>query len=424
MAAVRANAGLPQHTAGQWYQLFDSGGRATLASKGLTGRTLLPPGELGRALAGARVYHNHGSFLPPDRTAFRTLATSLDLPGGPVVLATAISRQPRDEALHELLMQLAIADALVLLAAAYVGHRTARGALDPVERYRAAAAAATPGARMPIPPGRDDELTRLGNTLNDLLDRIEESVAREHRFIADAAHELRTPLALLKAEVELALHKPRSAEYSRRSLESISSEVDRLVELANALLDLEEVTSQPATSTEQVPVAETLDAVADRHRRALAAEGRSVLVDAPDDMVATLNPRWVQSALDNLVSNATRHGAGTVTLRARGEPGLVVLSVSDQGDGFPDDFRDHAFDRFARADTSRKTPGTGLGLALVRAVCLAHGGQPRIDEAPGRTTVTMSLHQRRTASQEPTEVTPSPELVRGQTAPLSRGPGA
>ena len=393
VTAVRTADEMPPRTAGRWYEVLDSGARVTLASKELDGRELLPPAPFARALSGVRVTYDHGSLLPPDPSAFRTLATSVRTPAGAVVVATAISRQPRDEALHELLLQLAIADILVLLAAAYVGYRTTRGALDPVERYRAAAAQATPGSRMPVSADRDDELTRLGRTLNDLLDRIEESVAREHRFIADAAHELRTPLALLKAEVELALHRPRTAEYSRRTLESISAEVDRLVELSNALLDLEEITSATVAPMEPVPVAELLDGVADRHRHALESTGRAVVVAAPDDLVAAMNRRWVESALDNLVGNATRYGAGTVTLEAVAEPGGIELSVSDQGAGFSDEIREHAFERFARADAARSTRGSGLGLALVRAVCLAHDGQPRIDQAPGRTTVTMTLRR-------------------------------
>lgn len=413
VAAVRSGEELPRDTAGQWYQVLDPRGRVLLASTGLSARSMVPREQLARALAGGRVYGDHGSFLPPDPEALRTLATALMLPAGHVVVATAISRQPRDEALHELLLQLAVADVLVLLAAAYVGYRTARGALDPVERYRLAAAeaGASPGTRMPVPDDRDDELTRLGRTFNDLLARIEESVDREHRFIADASHELRTPLALLKAEVELALHKPRTAQYSRQTLLSISVEVERLVHLANMLLDLEELMSAAAVPMEAVHPAEILDAASDRHRASLLALDRDIVVMCPDDLVATLNRRWVEAAVDNLIANATRYGGGTVTVAALPEPGFVAVSVSDEGAGFPVDFLDHAFERFARAESSRSAQGSGLGLALVRAVCVAHSGEARIEQSPGRTTVTMSLRSVARDTAEP------PASASGAVAP-------
>lgn len=394
--AQRTGGELPQHTAGQWYQVFDSHFVATQASPALPYPYLLPRGRFDAVIAGHRVYYNHGSFIPPDPAAFRTLATEVDMSGGEFVIATAISRQPRDEALHELLLQLAIADALALLGAAYVGYRTARGALDPVERYRLAAtlAGATPGGRMPVPQDRDDELTRLGNTLNGLLARIEESVQRERQFIADASHELRTPLALLKAEVELALHQPRSPEYNHKVLTSVQSEVERMIELANALLDLEELAGSHQSTLGPVHLPDLLETVADRYRPALERDGREVVVEAPE-LLAELNRRWIDAALSNLVSNALRYGAGAVTLRATTSPEGLDLSVSDQGHGFPEDFRAHAFDRFTRADAARATRGSGLGLALVKAVCEAHAGTARIEQGGERTTITMSLHPSR-----------------------------
>jgi two-component system, OmpR family, sensor kinase len=391
--AQRTGGEMPRNTAGEWYQVFDNRYVVTEASKVLPDPSLLPREKFDQVMGGRRVHYNHGSFVPPDPSAFRTLATEVDLGSGEYVIATAISRQPRDEALHELLIQLAIADLLALLGAAFVGYRTARGALDPVERYRlaATAAGATPGGRMPVPQDRDDELTRLGNTLNGLLARVEESVQREHRFIADASHELRTPLALLKAEVELALHQPRTPEYNRTVLLSVQAEVERMVELANALLDLEELASDHTAPLEPVDVPALLGAVADRYRPSLERQGRDIRVEAPPELVAQLNQRWIDAALSNLVSNASRYGAGTVTLTAAAATGQLRMSVSDQGAGFPADFLAGAFDRFTRVDASRTTTGSGLGLALVKAVCQAHQGTATIEHAEGRATVTMTL---------------------------------
>ena len=149
-----------------------------------------------------------------DARAFRVDA----LPGrprrrAPASWPSAISRRKHDEALRELLLQLTIADLIALVAASFVGYRTARAALDPVERYRRAVErhrGGRPGRGCRSTPGRDDELSRLGDTFNDLLDRIEASAERERQFLADASHELRTPLSLMRTELEWAPHRPRS----------------------------------------------------------------------------------------------------------------------------------------------------------------------------------------------------------------------
>jgi signal transduction histidine kinase len=283
------------------------------------------------------------------------------------------------------MLQLAIADVLVLLAASYVGYRTARGALNPVERYRRAAEVAgeRPGARLPVATDRDDELTRLGHTLNDLLGRLEASTLREHQFLADASHELRSPLALLKAEIEFALNRPRSQEQTLSTLRSVQAQSDRLVDLANTLLDLEEIDSLPNVSRSEVDVSELIGAVAERCQAAFAQAGRRIRVDAPDVTVLA-SPRWLDAAVGNLVTNALRHGAGDVSVVARVDGDRVRVSVTDQGPGFPEDFVAKAFDRFSRAEESRTTTGSGLGLAVVAAVAGNHGGTVRIEVAEGQ----------------------------------------
>ena len=185
-----------------------------------------------------------GPLFPPSDRPYRVVAAELALARGNWVVAAAISRRKHDEALRELLLQLAIADLMALVAASFVGYRTARAALDPVERYRRAVEDIgddDTGRRLPVAEGRDDELSRLGHTFNDLLARIEASAARERRFLADASHELRTPLSLMRTELEWAAHRPRSDAERARVMASMQSQVNRLVDLANALLDLEEL---------------------------------------------------------------------------------------------------------------------------------------------------------------------------------------
>jgi signal transduction histidine kinase len=309
------------------------------------------------------------------------------------VVATGISLAHRDEALRELLVQLAIADALVLLAASYVGYRTARGALNPVEQYRLAAevAGGRPGARLPVATDRDDELTRLGHTLNDLLGRLESSTLREHQFLADASHELRAPLALLKAEIEFALNRPRAPEQTVATLRSVQSQTDRLIDLANTLLDLEEIDSLSAVSRSAVDVYDLVHTVAGRCEDAFAHAGRRIRTEAPDVRVLA-SRRWLDAALNNLVTNALRHGDGDVSIVARSEGDRLLISVSDQGAGFPDDFVAIAFDRFTRAEESRTTTGSGLGLAVVAAVARNHEGSVYICAENRGTRVVLDLH--------------------------------
>jgi signal transduction histidine kinase len=297
-----------------------------------------------------------------------------------VVVATAISRHKHDEALRELLLQLAIADAVTLAAATIVGYGTARAALNPVERYRQAAADADASLSLPVPERKDDEVVRLGRTFNGLLRRVDAANQRERQFLADASHELRSPLALMRTELEMASLVRQSDTAREATYSSLRQQVERLIALSNALLDLEELRANGTAGRGRAPVdlSRLVHDVADRLRA--QADGRRITVRSPDPVVVTGHERWLDLAVSNLVTNALRHGAGTVRIEVdpAGADGVTV-TVADEGAGFPPDFVDHAFDRFSRADTSRTTPGTGLGLALVQAVAEAHGGRAQIE---------------------------------------------
>jgi signal transduction histidine kinase len=378
--AVRSGQEPPGDTPGETFQVYDARGRV------VDGNRAIPPLLDAEALADARAGESRfdvGRFLPPSAHAYRVVGHVVSTPYGDRVVASIISRHKHDEALRELLLQLAIADVLTLAGASFVGYRTARAALDPVERYRRAAELSDgTGRRLPVAEGRDDELTRLGHTFNDLLARIEAGAVRERQFLADASHELRTPLSLMRTELEWAAHRPRSPEQTTEVLTSIQAQVNRMVDLANALLDLEELRGSGPTRREEVPVPDLLrDAV-----RSAAPRDAAVVVDAPD-VTVRVDRRWTGLAVANLVANALRHGTGEVRVEARVEGDLLTVAVCDEGPGFPPEFRDRAFDRFTRAEQSRTTPGSGLGLALVRAVAEAHGGTAFVAGGPGARVV-------------------------------------
>ncbi|MCW2818859.1 MAG: two-component sensor histidine kinase [Marmoricola sp.] len=380
--AVRAGAVPPLDTPGQTVQVYDARGR--LVGGNLALRPLLTPAQVREARAAGSLRLDRGRFLPaPAHRGFRVEADAVPTPDGPRVVASAISRSKHDEALRELLLQLLIADLATLAAASLVGYRTARAALDPVERYRRAAARAgtddTEGlVRLPVAQDRDDELSRLGHTFNDLLARIEAGADRERQFLADASHELRTPLALMSTELQWVRHRTRSAEETATVLASLQGQVDRLVGLSDALLELEELRSGGGLRREPVVLREL---VADAARDSVPP-GTDVVLDVPD-LVVSLDRRWCAIALGNLLVNAVRHGTTPVTVSAAYDAPRLRLVVRDSGAGFPEDFREVAFDRFRRAEQSRTTPGSGLGLHLVRSVALGHGGDAEILPGPG-----------------------------------------
>ncbi len=170
--------------------------------------------------------------------SLRVLATPVRSQGRGLILVVGASLEGNEEVQHEFGVLLAIGVPIALLIAALAGYAAAAGALRPVElmgRQAREIQASRPGRRLPVPPA-DDEIRRLGETLNEMLDRLEDAFARERAFVADASHELRTPLAILKGELELAMRDARDAAEFRRAVGSATEEVDRLVQLAEDLL--------------------------------------------------------------------------------------------------------------------------------------------------------------------------------------------
>lgn len=379
--AVAAGGQPPVGTPGLTFQVYDATGSLTTTSPGL--RALASPARVRVVVGGDHSDFDLGSFLPAAQHAYRIRPSVVRTPTGDRVVLGVISRAKHDEALRELLLQLAIADALVLAAASFVGYRTARAALDPVEAYRLAALGAEPesGGRLPV-EDREDELSRLGHTLNDLLERIDVGAARERQFLADAAHELRTPLTLMTSELDWVGLRPRSPDQMEEVVGSIRSQVARLVGLANALLELEELRAEDSLRREDVAIE---DLIEDAIRDALP-RGTAIDVHAWSG-TAYVDRRWLTIAVANLLRNARRHGRGEICIEATPSTtptgSQLQIVVRDSGPGFPADFTPQAFDRFSRADASRTTPGSGLGLYLVQSVAHAHAGSAEILPGPG-----------------------------------------
>ena len=310
-------------------------------------------------------------------------------------MVVGASLDDRDETLATLLTLILIGGPAALLLASAAGYWAAGGALRPVERMRARAAeisATEPGERLPVPEV-NDELGRLGTTLNEMLERLEAAIERERRFVDDASHELRTPLALHRAELELALRYGEDADALRASINSAIEEVDRLVALAEALLVVARSGEEGlALAREPVAAGDLFETLIERFgSRALNAH-RSLEIGEGGNLVVSGDRLRLEQALTSLVDNALRHGAGAVRLSAQRENGAVAIHVTDEGAGFPDDFLPHAFERFSRADASRGRGGAGLGLAIVDTIATAHGGAAyAVNRPEGGADVSLTL---------------------------------
>jgi heavy metal sensor kinase len=351
----------------------------------------------------ARVEASPPSFFvrraPGDDDRWRVVAArvtrSAMFESPPLFVVVGTSLEQRDDALDSLLAQLLIGFPLALVVASLAGYGVAAAALRPVESMRRRAAAISgerAGERLPVPPA-DDEIGRLGETLNAMLARLESALARERTFVADASHELRTPLALLKTELELALRRPRPPEELERALRSAADETDRLAQLAEDLLVLARSDrGELPLRRERVVVRSLLERVAERFSRRAAEAGRTLAVDAPAGLAVDADALRLEQALGNLVDNALRHGGGAIVLAAGDEGAVVTLHVADEGAGFPHELLPRAFERFARGDEARSGGGTGLGLAIVDVIARAHGGSAHAgNRAPGGADVWLEL---------------------------------
>ena len=296
------------------------------------------------------------------------------------VVIRARSLDDRNETLAGLMAAFAVGGPLAILLASLLGYGLAAGAMRPVDamRRRATEVSLDEGdERLPLPRAHD-EIRALGETLNEMLGRLRASFDREREFVADASHELRTPVAVVKAELEACLRAADLGPHARESVVAALDECDRLAQLAEDLLVLaRSADGRLPVRPEPVVARELLEDVRTRFAERAGERGREVLVDAPADLVLQADPLRMRQALGNAVDNALRHGEGAVTLTARREGDASVVEVSDAGDGLAA-LGDRAFERFVRGDAARSGAGAGLGLAIVRAVAEAQGGSAAV----------------------------------------------
>jgi signal transduction histidine kinase len=374
-------------------QVLDVSGGVIEATRRAGTRPLLDRAEVADALQGEHVTER---VRPPgSSTDVRLLGRAERAGTVPVVLVIGESLEQRDDALNSLAALLLVAGPLGLALTGIAGYLVTAAALRPVERMRARAAAITAaeeGGRLPVPPG-DDELTRLGITLNEMIARLEAAFARERAFVADASHELRTPLAILRTELELALRGEKAIDELESSLRSAAEETDRLSQLAEDLLVIARSDQgRLPIRRARVNADDVLSSVARRFGQRAHADGRTVEVEPAADVWLDADEARLEQALGNMVDNALRYGDGAVTLAANANDGVVELHVRDGGGGFPPRFLPGAFERFASADAGGSRAGAGLGLAIISSIAEAHGGSAHAANQPeGGADVWLSL---------------------------------
>ncbi len=347
----------------QVVQVVDSSGAVASASVSADRLTpLLRSAELTKALAGERV------SVPGARAGLsgnlRATAIRAGPAAAPVSIIVAVPTSDIEASQRVLRNTLLVTYPPVVLIMALVAWRVIGWTLRPVESLRSGAARISGGdqdERLAVPDSAD-EIRALALTLNDMLDRLAAARARQRAFVADSAHELRSPLASMRTQLEVAQRLDEGGELATDLL----ADVTRLAALVEDLLLLARAGSDasPPSLRESVDVRALLVTTAGRY----AAARVPVSVAPGPPVYASVSSGEMQRVLANLVDNAVRHAASRVDLAVHAEGGRAVLTVTDDGPGIPAGERERVFERFARLDDARDRDGggTGLGLAIVR----------------------------------------------------------
>jgi signal transduction histidine kinase len=321
--------------------------------------------------------------LPTDEARYRLLSVIARDASPPVVVHVAATTDDISESVTTLRSSLLVAVPVVVLLLAALTWWLVGRTLRPVEAIRSEVEAISGRElhrRVPVPP-TDDEVGRLARTMNEMLDRVDRSAQRQQRFVADASHELRSPLARMRAEVEVDLAHPATAdlEATHRSVLEETAGLQALVD--DLLLLARSDASAPPARREEV----ALDDIVRRHALRTTREAVAMDVDRVTPARTVGDRAALDRAVGNLLDNAVRHATNRVVVELREASGVVELTIADDGPGIPAADRQRVFDRFAQLDEARHDGGTGLGLAIVQDIVRRHDGDVTVDptHSPG-----------------------------------------
>jgi signal transduction histidine kinase len=352
---------------GERLQEFPLGGGPKVESA--TGATTGDPGQ--------------GADMAP-----RARGTALQLPGGYRLLVArevTAARELRALVRGSLLATLAITVVLGIGGGVVLSRRLS-SRLEALSRNSQAILAGDLHRRMPVSP-RGDEFDAMAESLNRMLDRIEDLMAGMRAVSESIAHDLRSPISRLRSRIEVALMQPADAAATREVLEQTVRDIDHVLAMFNALLTIAVAESgAPRERFADVDLAAIAADAVETYEPAAEEAGLRLALDAPRPVRLRGEPHLLAQALANLLDNAVKYvpSPGRIVVRVAADQANARLEVADDGPGLPDAFRERAFERFTRVEASRTTPGSGLGLSLVRAVAHLHGGDVVLsDAAPG-----------------------------------------
>ncbi len=310
-------------------------------------------------------------------------AVAAERESGDVIVVAGRSTSTIEETLGSVAVLLTVAVPLIALVVGITTWIAVGRALAPVERMRRQVDAVTASdlSQRVEDPRTGDELGRLAHTLNDMLGRLEDSQRAQRRFISDASHELKSPLAVLRQYAEVAAAHPERVSAGELT-ETVLDEGQRLERLVQGMLVLARADERALTIT---AVDVDLDDVLYAEAQRLRAPGKvETDASAVRPVRVHADAALVRQAVRNLVDNAARHARTRVVLSSDVADGMAVVTVDDDGPGVPPDQRERVFERFVRLDDarSRDAGGSGLGLAIVREIAVRHGGSARLVESP------------------------------------------
>lgn len=364
-------------------QVVDALNRVRAASGG-TDRLVpvLRPSEVAAVRSGARL------VVPGSRIGLsgplRVVGVAAGPASDPQTVVVAVDFGGARSGTKVLALGIAIGAPLLLAVVALAMWWVTGRALRPVEELRRGAAGLSGPGRLPVPPAQD-EIRRLAETLNDMLGRLDAAGARQRAFVSDAAHELRSPLASARTQLEVASVVDAGTPAGALA-DDVLLDVERLGKLVDDLLLLARLDEAPRRPREPVDLHALAGDVVARYS---AARVPVVLSPCETTCVVSADPGAVRHILVNLVDNAVRHARSCVTVSA----GPGSLSVTDDGPGIPIADRDRVFDRFTRLDwdRGRDSGGAGLGLAIVRELATTHGGTVSLGDADPGLIATVSF---------------------------------
>jgi heavy metal sensor kinase len=371
------------------FQMADPGGKTLFQSLAFEGQ---PPLSTAAAPASGGLHFDTRNL--PELGLCRVVRSVADGPGGRYIVHAATSLEPFERQLSLLITVLVASGPLALASGLLGGYTLARRALSPVDRIVDVAnrITATDLHQRVDVANPNDELGRLAQTFNALIDRLQKAIEEMRRFTADAAHELRTPLAVLRSGIDVALRAPRTAQEYRQALEAAADEADRLTRLADQLLFLSrQAAGMMQLDREEMRLDALVKDVAEQFAGRTEEAGVTLVVEPLDPWTVRGDDIRLSQVFYNVLENAIKYTprGGRVSVRGRAVDHQVTIEVEDTGIGIPPEHVPHVFKRFYRVEQSRNLErgGSGLGLSIAQSAIEAHGGTISIQSTPERGTL-------------------------------------